>query len=173
MFTRIDHVMICVPDLAAATAQYGRMGFNVYPGGVHTGKGTHNAIAFNRDDYIELLAIRDRAELQAAARPGTTAAGLANYVDAGGGLRYVILQSDDLAADVAAMRTRGIEVSDPLDGGRRTPGGRELKWKNAVPGPKNPLPVVFIQHLTPIEERREQVPVAGSHPNGVRALERA
>jgi len=140
---------------------------------VHTGRGTHNAIAFNQDDYIELLAIRDRAEYQAAARPATSGAGLADYVAAGGGIRYVILQSDDLDADVAAMRGRGIEVSDPLAGGRRTPEGRELKWKNAVPGPKNPLPLVFLQQLTPVEERRKQVPIAGSHPNGVRALERA
>src|SRR3954470_18823857 len=144
MFTRIDHVMICIPDLSAATTRYGRMGFNVYPGGVHSGKGTHNAIAFNQDDYIELLAIRERSELQAASQPGTTAAGLAEYVEAGGGLRYVILQSDDLAADIAAMRKRGIDVSEPREGGRRTPEGRELKWRNAVPGPRNPLPVVFI-----------------------------
>ena len=33
MFTRIDHVMICVNDLAAAQQSYGeRLGFHVYPG---------------------------------------------------------------------------------------------------------------------------------------------
>ena len=173
MFTRIDHVMICVPDLPGAMEQYGKLGFNIYPGGVHTGKGTHNAIAFNQDDYIELLAIRDPVEHRAAARPGTTSSGLPDYIAAGGGIRYVILQSDDLAADVAAMRKRGIDVTDPLDGGRRTPDGRELKWRNAVTGPKNPLPVVFIQQLTPVEERRKQVAIAGRHPNGVLHLERA
>src|SRR5262245_55378061 len=174
MFTRIDHVMICVSDLTRGIDQYGKMGFNIYPGGVHTGKGTHNAIAFNQDDYIELLAIRDQAEHKVeAGRPGSTHAGLAQFIAAGGGLRYVILQSDDLTTDVAAMRARGVDVHDVFETGRRTPDGRDLRWKAAALGPKNALPVFFIQHITPVEERRRQVPVAGSHPNGVYAIERA
>ena len=174
MFTRIDHVMICVPDLERGIEQYRNLGFNIYPGGVHTGKGTHNAIAFNDYDYVELLAIRDASEHQASARKGgdwTTT--LTEFIAAGGGIRYVIIESDDLAAEVAAMRKRGVDVSDATDGGRRTPAGQELRWKLAVLGPGNPLPLVFIEHLTPIEERRKQVPVAGNHPNGVYKLERA
>ncbi|OGA39567.1 MAG: hypothetical protein A3G24_23855 [Betaproteobacteria bacterium RIFCSPLOWO2_12_FULL_62_13] len=174
MFVRIDHVMICMRDLLRGIEQFGKMGFNIHPGGIHPGKGTHNAIAFNRDDYIELLAIRDQAEYQAAAGvSGNPHGGLASFIAAGGGMRYVVLQSDDLAKDVAAMRGRGIDVSDAMDGARRTPAGLELRWKLAVLGPANPLPVFFIQHLTPIEERRKQVPGAGSHPNGVFTLERA
>jgi len=174
MFTRIDHVMICVPDLPLGIEQYRKLGFNIYPGGVHPGKGTHNAIAFNQDEYIELLAIRDRTEQQAATKvPGTTAAGLSAFIAAGGGIRYVALQSDDLSADVAAMRRRGVDVSDATDAGRRTPAGEELRWKSAVLGPRHSLPIFFIQHLTPIEERRKQLPVAGNHPNGVYTIERA
>ena len=60
MLTRIDHVMICVPSLHQATEAYTRIGFNVYPGGSHPGRGTHNAIAFNRDDYVELLGVREQ-----------------------------------------------------------------------------------------------------------------
>ena len=70
MLTRIDHVMICVPNLEQGIEQY-RAGFHMYPGGVHTGKGTHNAIAFNQEDYIELLGIRDQAEHQATSPPGS------------------------------------------------------------------------------------------------------
>ena len=174
MFTRIDHVMICVPDLAQGIDQYRKMGFNIHPGGIHPGRGTHNAIAFNRDDYIELLAIRDRAEHKAAAGVSTNPdGGLAGFIAAGGGIRYVIVQSDDLTADVAGMRSRGVDVGDAIEGGRRTPPGRELRWKAAMLGPRDPLPIIFIQHLTPIEERRKQVPGAGSHPNGVFTLERA
>ena len=174
MFTRIDHVMICVPDLERGIEQYRKLGFNIYPGGVHTGKGTHNAIAFNDHDYVELLTIRDQAEYLAAASKGTGWGGnLAEFIAAGGGIRYVIIQSDDLAADVAAMRKRGVDVNDAIDGSRRTPGGLELRWKLAVLGPRNALPLFFIQHLTPIEERRKQVALAGGHPNGVYKLERA
>jgi hypothetical protein len=174
MFTRIDHVMICVPELRQGMEQYRKMGFNIHDGGVHPGKGTHNAIAFTQDDYLELLAIRDLAEHQATAgQPGNSHAGLAQFIAAGGGLRYIILQSDDLTAEVAAMRARGVDVSDAMDRGRRTPAGQELRWKAAVLGPKNPLPIFFIEHLTRIEERRKQVPGGGNHPNAVFTIERA
>jgi Glyoxalase-like domain len=173
MIKRIDHVMICVPDLPQGIEQYHKMGFNIYPGGTHPGKGTHNAIAFLQDDYVELLAIHDQAEHQAAERRGTWGADLADFIAAGGGIRFVVLESDDLAADVAAMRSRGVEVSEAIEGGRRTPAGQQLRWKAAMLGPGNPLPVFFIQHLTPLAERRKQRPVAGNHPNRVTTLERA
>jgi catechol 2,3-dioxygenase-like lactoylglutathione lyase family enzyme len=173
MLTRIDHVMIGVPDLQAGIDAYTRVGFNVFPGGVHTGKGTHNAIAFHDEDYLELLSVRDRGEhLAAAGAPGSPDGGLVEFLARGGGLRYVILQSDDLAADVAAMRTRGVEVSDAIEGERRTPAGQVLRWRQALLGAQNALPIFFIQHLTSLEERRRQVPQAGHHPNGVIGAER-
>jgi catechol 2,3-dioxygenase-like lactoylglutathione lyase family enzyme len=174
MITRIDHVTICVPDLDAGIAQFKKLGFNMAAGGAHPGKGTHNAIAFNQDDYIELLAVRDQAEHRvASSKPGSKNSTLSEFIAAGGGIRYVVLQSDDLIAEVAAMRSRGVDVSDPIDGGRRTPSGQELRWRIATLGPQNALPLVFIQQLTPLEDRRKQVPVAGNHPNGVYKLERA
>jgi len=173
MFTRIDHVMICVPDLARAIEQYRKLGFNMHEGGVHTGKGTHNAIAFNRDDYVELLAIRDRAEYDAAAGKGTGwGPRLPEFIEAGGGIRYIIVQSDDLDADVAAMRSRGVDVTDAMSGARRMPSGQELRWKTAVLGPGDPLPLFFIQHLTALDERRT-LAHAADQPNGVYTLERA
>jgi catechol 2,3-dioxygenase-like lactoylglutathione lyase family enzyme len=172
MFTQIDHLMICCPDLEQGAAQYKKMGFNVQPGGTHPGKGTHNAIAFNDEDYIELLAIRDPAEERAAdAKAGSWGRDLSGFIAAGGGIRFVILQSDDLAADVAAMKSRGVDVSDVTDG-RRQQGNVEFKWKSAFLGPKNPLPLFFIQHLTPMAERRKHTPGSGPHPNGVKFLER-
>ena len=172
MFKAIDHLMICVPDLEKGAAQYRRLGFNIQQGGTHPGKGTHNAIAFNDEDYLELLAIRDPAEERAFnSGAGSWGPDLAGFIKAGGGIRFVILQSDDLAADVAAMRGRGVDVTDIMDG-RRKQGATEFRWKVAYLGPKNPLPLFFIQHLTPMEERREHTPGAGPHPNGVRFLER-
>jgi hypothetical protein len=160
--------MICVRDLQHGIDAYTRIGFNIYPGGVHTGKGTHNAIAFNDEDYLELLSVRDRDEYVTASPGG----GLLEFLERGGGFRYVAVQSDGLAADVAAMRGRGIEVSDVIDGGRRTPAGQELRWKSARLGSRNPLPIFFIEHLTPVTERRRQVPRAGNHPNGALRADR-
>jgi len=167
MLTRIDHVMICPPSLEHGIEAYTRIGFDIRPGGATSTKGTHNAIAFLEDDYLELASMSDR-EAYLAASPG---GGLADFLARGGGFRYVIVQSDDLAADVRAMRQRGVEVGDPTDGSRRTPSGQTLNWKLAVPGPANPLPLLFIQHLTPLAERRAQAPGAG-HPNRALRIDR-
>jgi hypothetical protein len=171
MFTRIDHVMICVPDLQRGSEQYRKLGFDMREGGVHPGKGTHNAIAFNDADYVELLAIRDRAEWEAAKSWSSSGTPLPDFIAAGGGIRYIVIQSDDLVADVKAMRERGVDVSEVMDGARRTPSGDELAWQLAVLGPANPLPIFFLQHVTPLEQRRRQW--TGSQPNGVYTLERA
>jgi hypothetical protein len=79
-------------------------------------------------DYLELLSLRERND---AVVPGSSDARLAEFLARGGGFRYVAVQSDDLGADVAAMRRRGVDVSDPTEGGRRTPSGQELRWKAA------------------------------------------
>ena len=163
MLTRIDHVMICVRDLQQGVDAYRRIGFTVNPGGVHPGVGTENAIAFFQDDYLELLAVRNGAESEAGAS-------LMDFLARGPGLRYVAVQSDDLASDVAAMRRRGVDVSDVTDGGRRTPEGRELRWRAARLGAGNPLPIFFIEHLTPLAERRRGH--TGEHPNGALRTER-
>jgi hypothetical protein len=168
MLTRVDHVVICVPELARGIEAYQHIGFNIYPGGAHTGRATHNAIAFTGEEYIEVLSLRDRG----AVAPGTPDETLARYLDEGGGFRVIALQSDDLEGDVAAMRRRGVDVGEIRDGGRRTPAGQELRWRAAFPGPGDPLPIFFIQHLTPVAERRRQVPKAGDHPNGALRVER-
>jgi catechol 2,3-dioxygenase-like lactoylglutathione lyase family enzyme len=165
MLTRIDHVMICVPDLARARDTYARLGFDVQPGGIHPGRGTENAITFFEHDYLELLGLRDREEYLAASPDG----GLVEFLAAGGGLRYIAVQSDDLDADVAAMRARGVDVGAIADGARRTPAGQQLTWRSARLGPRNPLPLFFIQHVTPLAERRGQ---GGAQPNGVRGVDR-
>jgi catechol 2,3-dioxygenase-like lactoylglutathione lyase family enzyme len=173
MLTRIDHVVICVSDLRQGIETYTRLGFNVYPGGVHPGRGTHNAIGLNEDDYLELLSVRDPEEYRAAtARPGRPGGGLMDFIAAGGGLRQVVVASDDLTADVAAMRGRGVDVNDPMEGSRRTDSGLELRWLAAALGPRHPLPVVFLQHLTPREVRRRQAPAAGIHPNRIQRIDR-
>jgi catechol 2,3-dioxygenase-like lactoylglutathione lyase family enzyme len=168
VLTRVDHVMICVPELDRGVETFTRLGFNVYGGGSHTGRATHNAIAFHEEDYLEILSIRDRG----AVVPGSPDAGLAEYLEQGGGFRIVALQSDDLAADVAAMRARGVGVSDVRDGGRRTPQGQELRWRAAFLGPRDELPIFFIQHLTPLAERKTVAVEMGPHPNGVTRTER-
>src|SRR5215467_5869091 len=102
MLTCIYHVMICFPDLTLDIDAYTRIRFNIFHCGAHPGRGTHNAIAFNQEDYLELLSIRDAATHGQAS--GGPDGGLAEYLARGGGFRYVVVQSDDLIADVDLMR---------------------------------------------------------------------
>jgi hypothetical protein len=71
------------------------------------------------------------------------------------------------------VRKRGVDVGDVMDGARTTPAGDTLKWRLAVLGPGNPLPIFFIEHVTPLDARKRALPSTGSHPNRVCALERA
>jgi catechol 2,3-dioxygenase-like lactoylglutathione lyase family enzyme len=166
MITGIDHITIGVAELDEGSARYRRLGFNVQPGGVHSGRGTHNSLAWNNADYIELLAIRDTAEYLAAS---STGGAFARFIAAGGGIYSVVLASDDLGADVAAMRARGAGISDPVEGVRTTPEGAELRWRFATLDADHGLPLTFIEHHAPLASRR---PVAAAHPNAVFALER-
>jgi hypothetical protein len=121
-----------------------------------------------QEDYLELLSVRDRGEYLS----GNPGGGLLEFLARGGGFRYVAVQSDDLVADVAQMRQRGVDVSDPSAGGRQTPTGQELRWKAATLGRRNLLPLFFIEHLTPLHERRRQASQAGTHPNGALRVDR-
>src|SRR3989442_1374936 len=117
VLTRIDHVMLCVPNLEEGIGAYTRRGFHVYPGGAHSGGATHNAIAFHQEDYLELLTPRG-GRPAGALIPGSSDARLTEFLARGGGFRYVAVQSDDLGADVAAMRGRGVVVGDATEGSR-------------------------------------------------------
>jgi len=66
-----------------------------------------------------------------------------------------------------------VDVGEIRDGGRRTPEGQELRWRAAFLGPGDDLPIFFIQHLTPLAERKAHAVKMGSHPNGVTRVERA
>src|SRR6266851_826989 len=58
----LDHVVIAVDDLDRAVADYQSLGFTVYPGGVHHGGVSHNAlIVFEDASYFEIIAYREAA----------------------------------------------------------------------------------------------------------------
>src|SRR5260221_181814 len=65
---RIDHLVICVRDLAQAALNLRTLGFTLTPAGVHP-FGTGNHLAMFGNNFLELLAVTDTAAVPAAA-PG-------------------------------------------------------------------------------------------------------
>jgi catechol 2,3-dioxygenase-like lactoylglutathione lyase family enzyme len=156
MLTAIDHLVIAVSNLEAATADYRGLGFTVVPGGRHTGVGTYNAlIAFADASYIELIGFYEPRPDHRWWAP----------LQRGGGLVDFCLQTDDLVADLQALRRAGVDIGDPEPRHRTRPDGVEVRWKFALArGPHRGVAPFIIADVT---GRDTRVPAERSHANGV------
>lgn len=121
----LDHMVIAVADLDAATADYRKLGFTVYPGGVHHGGVSHNALVIFADgSYFELIAYRQAAPevrwWQVLSKAGE------GFVD-------FALLPENTERDLAAACDRGLELDGPIAGGRLRPDGARLDWQIVRP----------------------------------------
>lgn len=170
MITRFDHAVIGVQDLAAARTTFSeRLGFEVYPGGRHTGLGTENAIVRFGLDYLELIGIYDRDEVAAA---GIKRASLLDFLaNRDGGMLGYCLATDDIDDLAARFERTGLEALGPYSMERMRPDGLLLKWQLLVPGGtawRRPWPF-FIQWELPDDERLK-LEKPGHHRNGARGV---
>lgn len=159
---RLDHVVIAVRDLAAATTAYRALGFDARPGGRHTGRGTENAIIRFGLDYLELISVFDPIEAERAGRGDL----VAFLEDREGFVAYAIATSD-IDAEAARLADAGMAFTGPFAMERRRPDGTRLSWRLVVPGDtqyRRPWPF-FIQWDQSDGERLEREG-RGSHPNG-------
>ena len=159
MAFQLDHVVIAVADLEQAMADYRQLGFTVYPGGVHHGGVSHNALVIFADgSYFELIAYRQAAPdvrwWQVLSR-------------AGEGLVDFALLPEDVEGDLAAARQRGLALNGPIAGGRLRLDGARLNWQIVRPVTTD-LPF-WCGDVTPRELR---VPVGDmrAHANGVTGI---
>src|SRR5579859_5483286 len=123
MLTGIDHIIIGVKDLSAATHIFAeRLGLSVSGGGKHPTGGTANRIIVIGDTYLELIAVQEPDEAQPSM--------LARLAKGEGYLNFV-LASDDIEADSKAMRERGVSLIGPTAGSLTAPDGRTRGWSRA------------------------------------------
>jgi catechol 2,3-dioxygenase-like lactoylglutathione lyase family enzyme len=158
MALTLDHVVLAVDELDAASATMRAEGFTVIPGGVHAGGVTHNAlIIFEDGTYIELIALVDKN--------ASSDEGFGPQLAKGEGWVGYGLLSDNLKKDVQAIKARGVTIDDVSAGGRVLPTGDEIKWQSVgIPGTFSPF---FIQDETPRHLRVPETKPNVTHRNGV------
>lgn len=155
----IDHIVIAVRDLAAASDDYAALGFTVTPGGEHTGGATHNAlISFADGAYFELIAFKEPDRPQDHKWWARQAKG-EGTVD-------FALRSESVDFEGDRLKQAGIDVDGPQDGGRLRPDGQHIAWRNlglAASG----VPLPFMIEDVTTRDLRVPTGAATEHEFGV------
>jgi hypothetical protein len=167
MPTMIDHVVVVVRDLDAASADAARAGFTVTPGGEHASGVTYNAlIPFVDGSYVELIAFREPDQRQES-QPHKWWPRLWK----GEGLVDFALLSPDLATEAEEITRRGLSVPAPLENGRLRPDGERLAWRAVQTQEtvgESGLPFI-IEDVTP-RSLRVATDEATTHRNGATGI---
>lgn len=124
MLHTLDHAVIAVRDLAAATETYTRLlGRRPSWRGHHPQLGTANTLFRLENTYIELLTPAGEEALSAEL--------MHRLEQAGEGLLALAFGTDDATACAAWLRAHGIAARDPIEGeGRETSSGAVRRWRN-------------------------------------------
>lgn len=130
----IDHIVITVPDLAAAARQYEALGFTLTPRAEHPWGTANRLVQFEGRNFLEILEV-DRPHLLAeqkrdAASPMFSFGAFNRDFLAAGlhGFAMLVLAGGDSAADVARFQAAGLQAYQPFDFERQAtlPDGRQV-----------------------------------------------
>jgi hypothetical protein len=122
---RLDHLVICVHDLAKSALDWQALGFALTPTGVHP-FGTSNRLAMFGNNFLELLAVTDAAAVPPVESGRFNfAAHNQDFLKTVEGMSMLALHSADAHADAARFRATHIGSYAPFDFGREAvlPGG--------------------------------------------------
>src|SRR5581483_7327863 len=108
MLIALDHIIIGVSNLEQTAEIFAEnLGLLVSGGGIHPTGGTTNRIIVIGDTYLELIAVHEPAEAQQS---------MLDRLAKGDGYLNFVLTSNDIDADSAAMRRRGVAIIGPNPG---------------------------------------------------------
>lgn len=165
MPSSIDHIVIVSNDLDAAIAKARFAGFTVVPGGIHGSGNTHNAlIGFADGAYLELFAPTVQGR--------TAEHRWFERVRQGGGLVDFCLLGTELGTEIASIRERGIQYSEPFAMARVTPDGTRIEWLLSTPPGvvgRSGWPFM-IEDTTPRALRVPHKPEQIGHANGAKGV---
>lgn len=140
MSRMLDHVVLCVSDLACARRTYERLGFTLTPPADHP-FGTRNCIAQLEGNYIELLAVANPSQI-IPHTPGYFSFAASNqaYLSAREGMSMLALKSDDAYVDRSGFAARGLDTYEMLEFGRNAtlPNGKEARLSFSLAFATNP-----------------------------------
>ncbi len=156
---KVDHITIAGSDLVKLRAMFAKAGIETTFGGKHSNGQTQMALAtFNDGSYLELIAPQPGADFSAHY--------WAPFMKANAGPCAWAVRSDNIAADVARIKSAGVDVRTQSSG-RARPDGVELKWETGDVGPGSPGSFFpFLIHDETPRERRVGNPVTKKF-NGV------
>ncbi|WP_322796289.1 VOC family protein, partial [Tepidiforma sp.] len=148
MFPALDHLILAIPDLAAAAAPFEQLGLTLTPRTAHAGLGTANRAAFigsgpGNFAFIELLAVEQPDLLPPSRAHHRAAAG------AGGALASFALRVPDLDAALQPLRPAAqVDVAEVRADDRRL-----LVRSAVIRLPAIPCPVALVQYPETPEAR--------------------
>jgi catechol 2,3-dioxygenase-like lactoylglutathione lyase family enzyme len=141
------------------------LGFDVHPGGHHTGQGTYNALIRFGLDYIELFSVYDENE----ARHSLHAHNMVDFLaQREGGLVGYVLATTNIQQEAERFRTSNLDALGPSAMQRKRPDGHLLTWSLLLPnGLAWGQPWPFLIQWNVPDEQRLAWEKPGTHLNGV------
>lgn len=136
----IDHLVLAVPDLAAAMELYRRLGFTVGSRNLHPW-GTENAVVLLDGSFLELIGLGPGFTMPPRADPAWPFAHrVADAVARGGGLALVALGSSDADSDALVFSAADLGTGRRLDFGRtaEAPDGRRIALRFSLAFAEDP-----------------------------------
>ncbi|MFE9622251.1 VOC family protein [Streptomyces sp. NPDC006527] len=136
--SRLDHLVLTTPDLAATVAEFTRRtGVTPAPGGVHLGLGTRNhLVGLGGRAYLEIIGPDPEQPAPAGPRPFCV-----DGLDRPRTSTWAI-SPPDLDRAVAAARASGYDPGDVREMSRRRPDGTVLEWRLTDGGAPHPSGLV-------------------------------
>ncbi|WKA55236.1 VOC family protein [Planococcus shixiaomingii] len=121
----LDHIVHFVEEEPQAAVDFwNEQGFSAVPGGQHLKWGTHNALLYAKDCYIEWLSV-EKPEIAAKANHPLTALLLHDGI----GFGTICLRTKAIEELDVRLKEEGFETSGVLEAERRTNAGKLIQWK--------------------------------------------
>ncbi len=131
-------------------------GFHAVVGGQHIQWGTHNALLYTKNSYIEWLAIENRDVATNSNHPLVNL--LLHDLEAGPGYGTICIRTNNMKDIESRLKGQGVKTSGILQAERKTANGQTKKWEMLFVQEEvnDSLPTPFFIQWEEEDERRLQ-----------------